>query len=225
MVDRLRHINPDLVYILDPVMGDDGKIYVSPEVVPIYKSLLPRADCATPNHFEAELLTDIKITSLSELRKALDVFHDRYEMENIIISSIPSSQLPELPSSHLVCAGSTRRKGSSQSEQFIIPFPSLPEHYEGVGDVFSALVLAHFAEPTLAQTAELAIASLQGILQRTRGHALGLAKEGNVDITGTNPQETPEERIRRLALVELRLVQSWREIREPIVRHKARPIE
>ena len=54
MVDRLRQINPDLVYILDPVMGDDGKIYVSPEVVPIYRSLLPRANCATPNHFEAE---------------------------------------------------------------------------------------------------------------------------------------------------------------------------
>ena len=59
MVDRLRQINPDLVYILDPVMGDDGKIYVSPEVVPIYKSLLPRANCATPNHFEAESASHI----------------------------------------------------------------------------------------------------------------------------------------------------------------------
>lgn len=54
MVDRLRHINSKLVYILDPVMGDDGKIYVSPEVIPIYKAMLPKADCATPNHFEAE---------------------------------------------------------------------------------------------------------------------------------------------------------------------------
>ena len=40
-------------------MGDDGKIYVSPEVVPIYKSLLPRANCATPNHFEAESASHI----------------------------------------------------------------------------------------------------------------------------------------------------------------------
>lgn len=226
MVDRLRQVNPDLIYVLDPVMGDDGKIYVSPEVVPIYKSLLPRANCATPNHFEAELLTDIKITSLAELKRALDVFHDRYEMDHIIISSIPSSQLgAEVPADHLVCAGSSRPRGSSDpSQQFMIPFPSLPEHYEGVGDVFSSLVLAHFSQPTLAQTAELAIASLQGILQRTRQHALQLAREANVDITGTNPKETPEERIRRLALVELRLVQSWREIRGPNVLHKARPI-
>ena len=29
LVDRLRTLNPSLVYVLDPVMGDDGRIYVS----------------------------------------------------------------------------------------------------------------------------------------------------------------------------------------------------
>ena len=145
-------------------------------------------------------------------------------MDNIIISSIPSSQLPDIPADHLVCAGSSRSRGQTTSEQFMIVFPSLPEHYEGVGDVFSSLVLAHFGKSSLAETAELAIASLQGILLRTREHALKLATAASVDITGTNPQETPEERIRRLALVELRLVQSWREIREPNVLHKAQAI-
>jgi len=134
--------------------------------------------------------------------------------------------MSDVPPNHLVCAGSSRLV--SRDQQFTISFPSLPEHYEGVGDVFSSLILANFEEASsdsspLSRTAERAIASLQGILARTREHALRLASSGQ-DITGANPAETPEERIRRLALVELRLVQSWKEIREPNVVHHAQPL-
>jgi pyridoxine kinase len=41
-------------WVLDPVMGDNGKLYVAPEVVPAYKALLPYADLILPNQFEAE---------------------------------------------------------------------------------------------------------------------------------------------------------------------------
>lgn len=41
-------------WVLDPVMGDHGKLYVAPDVVPAYKSLLPNADVILPNQFEAE---------------------------------------------------------------------------------------------------------------------------------------------------------------------------
>lgn len=54
MVDRLRELNPNLVYILDPVLGDSDKLYVHPKCVDVYKTILPKATCATPNHFEAE---------------------------------------------------------------------------------------------------------------------------------------------------------------------------
>lgn len=37
-------------------MGDEGKIYVSEEVVPAYKSLLKDADLILPNQFEAEYM-------------------------------------------------------------------------------------------------------------------------------------------------------------------------
>lgn len=228
MVDRLLEVNPKLVYILDPVLGDDGKIYVSPETIPIYKSILPKATCATPNHFEAELLTDVKITDLASLKRALTAFHDRYNLPHVIISSAPSAQLADVPKAHLVCAGSSRPRGSTVDQQFFITFPSLPEHYEGVGDVFSSLVLANFQRPQgglcpLSRTAELAIASLQGILQRTREHAIASIGQ-QIDITGSDRNETPEDRIRRLIGVELRLVQSWKDIREPTVIYTARPL-
>lgn len=236
-VDRLRTINPSLTYILDPVMGDDGRIYVSESVIPIYKSLMPKATCATPNYFEAELLTDVKIISAASLLLALRTFHERYRILHIIISavSLPSSELALLgfpPSQSLLCAGSSLLSppGAPLSTvAFGIAFPELAEHYEGVGDVFSSLILARFppvvAPPPspsdhpispLARTAELAIASLQGVLGHTRTHALMLAK-GRPEAIVAREGEGAEERVRRLRMVELRLVQSQKEILDPVV--------
>lgn len=179
---------------------------------------------APSNSASPRLLTDIRITSLPVLKQALDTFHDRYSMPHIVISSTPSSQIEGLAPGSLVCAGSSRPIGSTTSTQFTITFPALPEHYEGVGDVFSSLILAHLQDGRpLSQTAEIAIATLAGILAKTRVHALKLA-EKDFDITGSNPAETPEERIKRLALVELRLVQSYKEITSPDLIYKAMPL-
>ena len=41
-------------WVLDPVMGDQGKLYVSPDVIPLYKTLLRDADLILPNQFELE---------------------------------------------------------------------------------------------------------------------------------------------------------------------------
>lgn len=41
-------------WVLDPVMGDNGKIYVAEDVVPAYKSVIHYADLILPNQFEAE---------------------------------------------------------------------------------------------------------------------------------------------------------------------------
>ena len=52
---ELREKNPDIIYVCDPVMGDNGKFYVPEELMPIYRDdLLPLANMITPNQFEAE---------------------------------------------------------------------------------------------------------------------------------------------------------------------------
>ena len=40
--------------MLDPVMGDQDRLYVSEGVLPVYKSLVGMADLIVPNQFEAE---------------------------------------------------------------------------------------------------------------------------------------------------------------------------
>lgn len=43
------------MYIHYPaVIGDGGKLYVAPDVVPVYRSMLPLATIITPNYFEVE---------------------------------------------------------------------------------------------------------------------------------------------------------------------------
>jgi len=41
-------------WVLDPVMGDNGNLYVARDVVPVYRSLISHADLILPNQFEAE---------------------------------------------------------------------------------------------------------------------------------------------------------------------------
>jgi pyridoxine kinase len=36
------------------VIGDTGALYVSPDVIPVYRSMLPLATVITPNWFEVE---------------------------------------------------------------------------------------------------------------------------------------------------------------------------
>ena len=43
--------------VCDPVMGDEGKLYIKPELVPVYRQkVIPVATIITPNAFETELL-------------------------------------------------------------------------------------------------------------------------------------------------------------------------
>lgn len=35
-------------------MGDEGALYVAPEIVPLYRNIMRIADIVTPNQFEAE---------------------------------------------------------------------------------------------------------------------------------------------------------------------------
>lgn len=52
---ELRTIHPDMTYVCDPVLGDDGEFYTPQELVSIYREeVIPLADVVTPNQFEAE---------------------------------------------------------------------------------------------------------------------------------------------------------------------------
>ena len=77
VLKTLQSYNPNIRYVCDPVMGDDGKVYVPEELVVIYKEeVIPLANVVTPNQFEVELLTGIKITSMEDGMEACKALHD-----------------------------------------------------------------------------------------------------------------------------------------------------
>jgi pyridoxine kinase len=51
---RQRRPGSGFFWVLDPVMGDNGSLYVAEDVVPAYKKLLDYANLILPNQFEAE---------------------------------------------------------------------------------------------------------------------------------------------------------------------------
>jgi len=84
--------NGDILYLLDPVMGDDDKMYVADDVLPVYRDiLLPLADIITPNWFEIELLTGIKMIDVRSIQSVLRTLHTVSGVPNIVISSIKVS--------------------------------------------------------------------------------------------------------------------------------------
>lgn len=62
LVPRMREINPDLIYVLDPVMGDNGVLYVNQDIIPLYKELVMMSDIITPNDYEATCVLDLKLS-------------------------------------------------------------------------------------------------------------------------------------------------------------------
>jgi len=107
VVKHLKSINPDLIYVCDPVMGDTGPgMYVPKELLPVYQEvILPLADVCLPNQFEAELLTGKKIESEEDAIAVMDILHSK-GVSTVILSST------ELGSeSHLVGLASHSKGG------------------------------------------------------------------------------------------------------------------
>jgi pyridoxine kinase len=71
---RFKKLNKELVYLCDPVIGNTN-CYVKPEVLDFFKKNLS-ADIITPNQFEAEILSGVKITDTESIKVVAKIFHE-----------------------------------------------------------------------------------------------------------------------------------------------------
>ncbi|XP_019868059.1 pyridoxal kinase isoform X2 [Aethina tumida] len=197
LVTHLRTKNPDICYVCDPVMGDNGKLYVPQELVTIYKEfVVPLATILTPNLFEAELLTDLKINSVEDVWKAIEILHGR-GCPTVVISSA------DLGDGELHVFAS--HKGADV-KRVTMKIPKIPAQFTGTGDLFAALFLAWmYKTQDLKESVEKTIASLQAVLTRTYEHVSG--KEMNVKN------------------LELKLIQSKKDIEEPQIKYEAEIVD
>lgn len=82
--------------VCDPVLGDNGALYVPESLIPIYQNeILPLSDIVTPNQYEAEWLTGIKIASVEDAWKATEWFHSK-GVKTVVLSSTDFASNTEL---------------------------------------------------------------------------------------------------------------------------------
>ncbi|XP_011809512.1 PREDICTED: pyridoxal kinase isoform X2 [Colobus angolensis palliatus] len=191
----------------DPVLGDkwdgEGSMYVPEDLLPVYKEkVVPVADIITPNEFEAELLSGRKIHSQEEALAVMDMLHAMGPDTVVITSSnLPSPQ----GSDYLIVLGSQRRRnpaGSVVMERIRMDIRKVDAVFVGTGDLFAAMLLAwtHKHPNNLKVACEKTVSALHHVLQRTIQCAKAQAGEG----VKPSPMQ-----------LELRMVQSKREIEDP----------
>ncbi|KAK9299317.1 hypothetical protein QLX08_007664 [Tetragonisca angustula] len=198
VIRTLKQKNPSLIYVCDPVMGDNGKIYVPEALKEIYrKEIVPLADIVVPNQFELELLSNTKINTMSELQNALKELH-KIGPQTVAVSSTEIND-------KLTAIVST----SKDNKLIKIDIPKIPANFTGSGDLFAALFLAHtYLQDNIKTAVEKTINSLYSVLLKTYEYSKAC-------------QDKESQLARR---IELRLIQSKNCIENPEICLFAEPL-
>ncbi|KAJ8027432.1 Pyridoxal kinase [Holothuria leucospilota] len=202
VVEMLKARNPNIVFICDPVMGDHGRFYVPQENLPIYRDqLLKMADVITPNQFEAEKMSGIKITNIEEGLQAMQILHEKGP-STVILSSFESDD-------KLITLATSIKDGKKTGCS--LELTRIENNFVGTGDLFAALVLVwlHKHPDNLQLAIEKTVSTLRKVLQNTHDAMKTVVKEGK------NPTYAEKE---------LRLIDSMKDIIEGKVTVKATPI-
>lgn len=135
--DLINHYkNEDLLVIVDPVLGDDGKAYspMTSELVDQMKDLITVADMITPNLTEVCMLLDEEYNefpTLSEIKDWALRLSDKGPSK-IVITSVRDQANPNLTS----VIAYTKKNNSFWK----VSCSYLPTSYPGTGDIFTSVL-------------------------------------------------------------------------------------
>ncbi|KAJ3282562.1 hypothetical protein HK104_010829, partial [Borealophlyctis nickersoniae] len=230
LVPKLKRANPSLTFLCDPVLGDNGKLYVSADLIPLYRDVVcPLADIITPNAFEVELLTGICPNSTATALQSTLLLHQMGIPTVIITSMTLQDQLHNTPHLYLFASHQPPSPdGITPSDPIraTIAFPKLEGAFTGTGDLASALLLAYLGDgPTagaeaawLKTACERAVGTIQGVLQETveMRKARGANNDGNPAVE--------ENKVDFFKRRELAIVQSRKHFEEPRVVYRAEDV-
>jgi pyridoxine kinase len=147
----MQAVNPSLAYVCDPVLGDNGKLYVPEELVDVYREeVVKHATILTPNQFEIEVLSGVKINTMADAIEACNVIHAKGVPVVVITSMeiVPDKivMLCSAPVATVKLHGKAATPSPTfpSHTQFHIQCDRLPRNFTGTGDVTAALILAWY---------------------------------------------------------------------------------
>ncbi len=183
-VGRIRAVRKDVLYLCDPVIGDQGRRYVEEGILDFYRDRgIPAADIVTPNAFEARCLTGIE-TATAEgalaAARALRAMGPRVAVVTGVFDGGAAMTIAVDP------AGAWR-----------VSTPQLPIPGYGAGDLFAALLLGQLLrKAALPDALARAVSAVQGVLAAdTSGRALDLPLIAAQDRLINPPRLYPAEPI------------------------------
>jgi pyridoxine kinase len=167
-VDLVRKLRPDAIYCLDPVMGDVRQGFFVKAGIPefIRDEAVRRATIVTPNQFEAEYLSGMKILSASDARAACEKIRALGPSIVLITSFLPESSADGGKTSDKISMYLSTAEGDWIITTDRLPFEREPN---GAGDLTAALFLGRYLESRDATRAlELMANSVFAVFERTR---------------------------------------------------------
>jgi len=163
-VRSVREQKSDLIYLLDPVMGDAapggaGRIYVNAGIpATMREELLPLADIVTPNRFELEVLSGQPAGSQDDLVQAARTLLAAGP-KLVLVTSVDTSDTPGdcIDTVAVTADGVWRTRQSRFARRF-----------DGAGDLLTALFLGYLLQAREVPDAlSRAVSSLHPVLQAT----------------------------------------------------------
>ncbi|KIX05093.1 pyridoxal kinase [Rhinocladiella mackenziei CBS 650.93] len=236
-------------WVLDPVMGDQGRLYVAEDIIPAYKQLVREADLILPNQFEAELLSGVSINSLSGVANAVRSMHKTHGTKHIVVTSVTVGDSGD----KLTVVGSSRRQDGS-ARLFKIEVPKLDCFFSGTGDMFAGLMVGRLREACaqmnlldragwmpdddvegvdlpLAKATAKVLSSMQTVLEKTVkardqeiskfGQSPGASMEGEEGGNG----EAKRRLLAETKAAEVRAVRNAKDLLIPEDRYRAKAME
>lgn len=156
IIRRMKDANPELMVMVDPIIGDHDQLYVPlPVAEAIRDELLPLATIATPNRFELEWLTGWRAGSMREAEAAAR----QLGVAEVLATSIPAGA-GKLAT--MAIAGDVAQQVSALRERVA----------HGTGDFLAGLYLARRAG---GQSREQALAGAMAVLGRAIDRSQGSA--------------------------------------------------
>jgi pyridoxine kinase len=168
----LKTHNANVRYVCDPVLGDNGKVYVPKELIDVYRNdVIPLANVVTPNQFEVELLTGISIHTIQDAIQACQFLHQKGP-DLVLITSIIFNDDNEQKDKVMTILASERVKdevsGQFNNHVWSIETPIVPGRFTGTGDVTAALILAWTAKiNNLKDTLEKIASTMYALIKYT----------------------------------------------------------
>lgn len=195
------------------------------------------------------LLSEVSITDMPSIGRAIQVMHERYGIPHIVITSV-SLPHPDHPVSSLSVVGSTMTS-ARRPRAFKIVFPAIDCYFCGTGDMFAALVTVRTREAVcnngglmereswlsedsvdaldlpLARAAEKVLASMHEVLTKTAETMDRTMRKALVELAdGPDGVGRPEAEEKKMHLLkskaaELKLVRHLDSLRFPKVEFRA----